>query len=71
MPDQAAFDRDVADTNASGPRRPFDFGLALAKELVELNGGVLDIEPADGGRVAMIVRLPATDCAQHSAPAST
>jgi signal transduction histidine kinase len=60
MPDQAAFDRNVADTTI-GPRRPYDFGLALAKELVELNGGVVDIEPADGGRVAMIVRLPNAD----------
>ena len=51
----------------SGQRRPFDFGLALARELVELNGGVLGVEPADGGRVAMLVRLPASD-ARHSTP---
>jgi K+-sensing histidine kinase KdpD len=67
MPAQNAFNRDVADTSGGGQRRPFDFGLALARELVELNGGVLGVEPADGGRVAMLVRLPVSD-ARHSTP---
>ena len=61
MPGEKAFNRDVADTGGSGPRRPFDFGLALAKELIELNGGALAVGPADGDRVAMVVRLPVTD----------
>jgi K+-sensing histidine kinase KdpD len=60
LPDQSAFDRKVPDSSPSVQRRPFDFGLALAKQLVELNGGVLDLEPADGGRVAMVVRLART-----------
>ena len=67
MPAPNAFNRGVADTSGSGQRRPFDFGLALARELVELNGGVLAVEPADGGRVAMLVRLPASD-SRHSTP---
>jgi K+-sensing histidine kinase KdpD len=60
MPGEKAFSRNVADTSASGSRRPFDFGLALAKELIELNGGALAVEPADGDRVAAVVRLPVT-----------
>lgn len=56
-PEQMAFDRNLADTRASGPRRPFDFGLSLAKALIELNGGELDVEPAEADRVAVVVRL--------------
>jgi hypothetical protein len=67
MPAQKAFDRGVADTSGSSQRRPFDFALALARALIELNGGVLGVEPADDGRVAMLVRLPAGD-SQHSTP---
>ena len=37
-------------TRATGPRRPFDFGLSLAKALVELNGGRVDVEPAEADR---------------------
>ena len=59
VPDHMAFDRNLADTRATGPRRPFDFGLSLAKALVELNGGGLDVEPAEADRVAMVVHLPA------------
>jgi len=59
VPDLLAFDRNLADTRATGPRRPFDFGLSLAKALVELNGGRLDVEPAEADRAAVVVHLPA------------
>jgi K+-sensing histidine kinase KdpD len=57
MPDAAAFDRNPPETRPTGARRPFDFGLALARGLVERNAGVLNVEPAEGDRVAFVVRL--------------
>ena len=57
-PDEHAFDRNPADTRASGSTRPFDFGLSLARALVRLNGGELAVEAAEGERVAFVVRLP-------------
>lgn len=58
LPEQTAFRRDATETGSSGGARPFDFGLPLAKTLIELNGGVLEVEPAGPSRVAFVVRLP-------------
>ena len=57
MPDAAAFDRNPPETRPAVGSRPFDFGLALARTLIERNAGVLDVEPAEGDRVAFVVRL--------------
>jgi K+-sensing histidine kinase KdpD len=57
MPDAAAFDRNPPETRQAVGSRPFDFGLALARGLVERNAGVLDVERAEGDRVAFVVRL--------------
>jgi len=59
LPDAAAFDRHVTETRSTLSSRPFDFGLSLARALIELNQGVLDVEAAEGDRVAFIVRLKA------------
>lgn len=58
LPGAGAFDRDPSDTRPNSAVRPFDFGLSLAKILVMLNGGALEVEPADGDRVAFVVRVP-------------
>ncbi len=63
LPDASAFDRNPADTRQGPDARPFDFGLALGRTLIALNGGVLDVEPADGDRVAFVVRLPSAPAA--------
>ena len=55
-PDARAFERDTAETPTNGAR-PFDFGLSLAQTLIAMNGGMLDAECGDGGRVAFLVRL--------------
>jgi K+-sensing histidine kinase KdpD len=57
LPDAAAFDRNPPETRPTASSRPFDFGLALARSLIERNAGVLDVEPAEGDRVAFVVRL--------------
>ncbi len=57
LPDAAAFDRNPPETRPTVSSRPFDFGLALARSLIERNAGVLDVEPAEGDRVAFVVRL--------------
>jgi K+-sensing histidine kinase KdpD len=58
LPDAGAFDRNPSDTRPNTAVRPFDFGLSLAKTLVMLNGGVLEVEPADDSRVAFVLRVP-------------
>lgn len=58
LPGEGAFDRNPAETRAAVNARPFDFGLALARALVALNGGTVGVEPADGDRVAFVVTLP-------------
>jgi K+-sensing histidine kinase KdpD len=55
-PDARAFDRDPAETSNTGAR-PFDFGLSLARTLVAMNDGTLDVEGGDGARVSFVVRL--------------
>lgn len=69
LPEEAAFRRDPTETGSSGGARPFDFGLSLAKTLIELNGGVLGVEPADPNRVAFVVRVPVAQ-PQHAPPPS-
>lgn len=59
VPGERAFDRNPAETRAAVDVRPFDFGLALARALVVLNGGTIGVEPADSDRVAFVVTLPA------------
>jgi signal transduction histidine kinase len=56
-PADGAFDRDPAETSPNGTR-PFDFGLPLARELVERNHGTLAVEAGAEGRVSFVVRLP-------------
>ena len=58
LPEASAFERSPSDTRPNTAARPFDFGLALAKTLVMLNGGALEAEPADGDRVAFVLRVP-------------
>ena len=55
-----AFARTRSEPQGSAPERPFDFSLALARTLVELNHGSLDAEPV-GDRVAFVVRLPTVE----------
>ena len=57
LPDATAFDRNPPETRPTVNSRPFDFGLALARSLIERNAGMLDVEPAEGDRVAFAVRL--------------
>jgi K+-sensing histidine kinase KdpD len=57
MPGATAFTRNPEDAQVSAHSRPFDFGLALARALIERTGGALDVE-AVGDRVAFVVRLP-------------
>ena len=68
LPDAGAFNRDPSDTRPNTAVRPFDFGLSLAKTLVMLNGGALEVEPADGNRVAFVVRVPSAGAQPVSAP---
>jgi K+-sensing histidine kinase KdpD len=56
VPDERAFDRDPAETSNNGTR-PFDFGLSLARTLVAMNSGTLEVESCDAGRVAFVVTL--------------
>jgi signal transduction histidine kinase len=60
LPGAGAFDRNPSDTRPQSAVRPFDFGLSLAKTLVMLNGGSIEAEPAEGNRVAFILRVPRT-----------
>ena len=57
LPGATAFARTRSEPHSSAPERPFDFSLALARTLVELNHGTLVAEPV-GDRVAFVVRLP-------------
>jgi CheY-like chemotaxis protein len=58
LPDVEAFNRSHPEMRASGPARPFDFSLPLARTLVELNGGALDAESSETGGICFVMRLP-------------
>ncbi len=58
LPDVEAFNRSHPEMRASGPARPFDFSLPLARTLVELNGGALDAESSETGGICFVLRLP-------------
>jgi K+-sensing histidine kinase KdpD len=60
LPDASAFGRNPLETRPNANARPFDFGLSLARTLIELNGGVLDFWPV-GERIAFDVRLPTAE----------
>ena len=59
LPGEGAFARNPAETRAAVDARPFDFGLALGRALIALNGGTVGVEAAQGDRVAFVVTLPA------------
>ena len=58
LPDVEAFNRSHPEMRMSGPSRPFDFSLPLARTLVELNGGALDAERSETGGICFVMRLP-------------
>ena len=57
------------DTSSTRAHEGSGIGLALARELTELHGGMLEVESAIGTGSTFIVRLPLEECVGMEAPA--
>ena len=65
VPNERAFARDPADTRPEANVRAYNFGLSLARALVTMQGGTLDVAPADDKRVAFVIGWKAAVSTSH------